>query len=387
MNANDFGLNAPGRLVSQGGPSGEYLAYVPNPLPRSLELKMQTVQLLSRADLTLGELNGIGQMLPNPDLLISVFIRREVVSSSRIEGTITDYRQLVLFEADKTSSDDLPDRQEVANHISATNYGFERLATLPICLRLIREVHERLMLGVRGEDKTTGQFRRVQNMIGRDGQTAARARFVPLPVAELQETLDDLQRFMGHPTDMPTLVDLALIHYQFETIHPFLDGNGRMGRLLINLLLCERRALVQPLLYLSAYLEKHKKKYVDYLLHVSQTGDWEPWVAFFLEGVASQARAAVHRSRELLRLREDYRMRWSQRTNSNLILGIIDKLFEQPAVTTKSIKEQFGVTFRAAQMNIDKLMADGILVEVTGKERNRIYLAAELVQIVTRDDD
>ena len=386
MNPNDFGAAAPGRLIPLAGPSGEYLTYVPNPLPRSIPLGMNLIRLLSEADRALGELKGIGRMVPNPDLLIQPFIRREAVSSSRIEGTITNYEQLVLFEADPSEGDEFPDHQEVANHVKANRYGYERLATLPVSLRLITEVHERLMQGVRGEDKTPGQFRRIQNMIGRDGQTPAQARFVPPPVASMHESLSELQQFMGRPTDMPVLVDLALIHYQFETIHPFLDGNGRMGRLLINLLLGERKVLTQPLLYLSFYLEKHKSEYVDHLLNVSRTGDWEPWVAFFLRGVAVQAKSAIQRSNELLGFREDCKSRWMKMTNSTLIMAVIDMLFERPAVTITTIKERLGVTFRTAQLNVEKLVADGILVEVTGKERNRIYLASEIVRIVTKDD-
>ena len=202
----------------------------------------------------------------------------------------------------------------------------------------------------------------------------------------MQESLSELQQFMGRPTEMPVLVDLALIHYQFETIHPFLDGNGRMGRLLINLLLCERQVLTQPLLYLSFYLEKHKSEYVDHLLNVSRTGDWEPWVAFFLRGVAVQAKSAIQRSNELLGFREDCKSRWMKMTNSTLILEVIDMLFERPAVTITTIKERLEVTFRTAQLNVEKLVADGILVEVTGKERNRVYLASEIVRIVTKDD-
>ena len=387
MQSKDFGATAPGRLIPLAGPSGEYLTYVPNPLPRAIPLGMKTIRLLSQADQALGELKGTGRMVPNPDLLINPFIRREAVSSSRIEGTVTNFEQLVLFEADPSEGENFSDHQEVANHVQANRYGFERLATLPVCLRLIQEVHERLMQGVRGEDKTPGQFRRIQNMIGRDGQTPAQARFVPPPVASMHESLSELQQFMGRPTEMPVLVDLALIHYQFETIHPFLDGNGRMGRLLINLLLCERQVLTQPLLYLSFYLEKHKSDYVDHLLNVSQTGDWEPWVAFFLEGVATQARTAIQRSSELLGFREDCKSRWMKRTNSTLILEVIDMLFERPAVTITTIKERLGVTFRTAQLNVEKLVTDGILVEATGKERNRIYLASEIVRIVTKDDD
>jgi len=385
LKAKNFGKHAPGRLVQQSGPSGDYLAYVPEPLPQLIPLKMRTIGLLSRADQALGELNGIGQMLPNPDLLISPFIRREAVSSSRIEGTVTDFEQLVLFEVGRDEGEAFADRQEVSNYVTATQYGFEQLKTRPIHLRLIREVHERLMRGVRGEDKTPGEFRRRQNMIGRKGQSPAEARFIPPPVEEMKESLDDLEHYINHPSGMPVLVELALIHYQFETIHPFLDGNGRLGRLLINLLLYSRGCLTQPLLYLSSYLERNKDQYMDHLLKTSQTGDWQPWLEFFLEGVAVQARTAIDRSNELLKLRDQLKAKWIK-IRTTLVLDLIDMLFERPAVTITSLSQRRGVTFHAAQKSIDRLVADGTLVEVTGKLKKRVYLAPEIVRIINKDD-
>ena len=387
MKPSDFEVGSPGHLVRQTDPSGAYLAYVPDPLPRSLLLSMETVALLSRSDQALGELKGIGQMLPNPNLLINPFIRREAVSSSRMEGTITNFEQLVLFEVDQAEGEAFADRQEVANYVVATRYGLDQInAGRPIHLRLIRDVHHRLMQGVRGEDKMPGEFRTRQNMIGRSGQAPADARFVPPPVTELGETLDDLERFINQPTGMPVLIELALIHYQFETIHPFLDGNGRVGRLLINLLLCDRGNLTQPLLYLSSYLERHKAEYIDHLLRVSQTGEWEPWVKFFLQGVAIQARTAIDRSNELLALRDRLRTKWIK-TRTNKILELIDMLFETPAVTITGLSQRLDTTFKAAQGCVDKLVADGTLVEVTGKLKKRVYLAPEIVRIVNKDDD
>ena len=281
---------------------------------------MRTVALLSKADQVLGELKGVGQMLPNPNLLIGPFIRREAVSSSRIEGTETDFEQLVLFEVEQADSENADDRREVSNYVAATQYGLERLKTLPVSLRLMREVHERLMRGVCGEDKTPGDFRRRQNMIGRKGQDPAQARFVPPPIEEMKSALNDLEHYIAHPPGMPVLVELALIHYQFETIHPFLDGNGRLGRLLINLLLCERGCLTQPLLYLSSYLERNKDQYMDHLLRISQRGEWVPWLEFFLDGVAVQSKTAIDRSNELLALRNRYRTKWMEQSTSTVIL-------------------------------------------------------------------
>ncbi len=270
--------------------------------------------------------------------------------------------------------------------VVATRFGLDRLRTLPVSLRLMREVHERLMQGVRGDDKTPGEFRKRQNMIGRKGQDPAEARFVPPPVEEMEQALDDLEDYIAHPPGMPLLVELALIRYQFETIHPFLDGNGRLGRLLINLLLSERGCLTQPLLYLSSYLERNKDQYMDHLLGVSQQGEWVPWLEFFLDGVAVQSKAAIGRTNELLRLRESCKSKWIEESSSTLILKLIDRIFERPAVTITGVARDLGVTFRTAQKNVEKLASDGTLVELTGKGRGRVYLARAIVAIINRNE-
>ena len=240
MRKKDFAEKAPGRLVRQTGVSGEFWAFVPDPLPPPIDLALETIARLSRADLALGELKGIGQMLPNPDLLIVPALRREAVSSSRIEGTVTSLEELFLFEADPADGDKSNDPKEVANYVVALKFGLSRLSNLPISLRLLREVHQQLMNRVGSGDERPGEFRDRQNMIGRPGQSPREARFVPPPAVEMRACLDALERYIGKPSNLPPLIDLALIHYQFETIHPFLDGNGRVGRLLVSLLLCER---------------------------------------------------------------------------------------------------------------------------------------------------
>jgi Fic family protein len=348
---------------------------------------MDTIAKLSKADLALGELKGVGQMLPNPHLLISPFLRREAVSSSRIEGTVTDLEQLLLFEADPSGGADLNDRQEVYNYVFALEYGLGRLLDLPVSLRLMREVHEQLMRGVRGEDKRPGEFRNRQNMIGRQGQPPQEARFVPPPVGEMQGCLRAMEAYIGHPSNIPPLIDLALIHYQFETIHPFLDGNGRLGRLLISLLLSERGCLSQPMLYLSSYFERYKDTYMDSLLAVSQRAEWNSWIDFFLDGVAIQSRTAISRSNKLLRLRDLYKSKVREITRSSSALQLVDMLFERPAVTISMAEKVLGVTFRSAQSLIHKLSSIRILTEVTGKERNRIYVAREIIATIQRDDD
>jgi Fic family protein len=367
--------------------AGDFLTYVPDPLPPRIELGLDTVNLLSEATLALGELKGVGRMLPNPHLLIGPFLRREAVSSSRIEGTVTDLRQLLLFEADPSRELRSDDDREVANYVHSLNYGLERLRDLPVSLRLMREVHARLMSGVRGEDKTPGEFRRRQNMIARPGQDPRQARFVPPPVAEMQEALHALEKYIAGPSRLPVLVDLALIHYQFETIHPFLDGNGRLGRLLISLLLCERGLLTQPLLYLSSYFEANRDEYMDLPLEVSRRGRWTEWIDFFLRGVTRQSRLAIGRASALVSLREDYRSRVRAFSRSSSAYGLIDLLFAQPAVTAKQSAGKLGLTFRAANLIIAKFVEQRILEEATGKERNRIYIAPEILRTIQQDED
>ncbi len=387
MRESDFTQGAAGRLVQASGISGKYWSFVPYPLPPDIRFDTATVKRLSEADQALGELKGIGRRLPNPHLLIGPFLRREAVASSRIEGTITDLRQLLLFEADPSGGAGLDegtraDRQEVLNYIGALTYGLGRLKSLPVSLRLMREVHERLMRGVRGQEKRPGEFRRQQNMIGRGGQTPDQARFVPPPVPEMQQCLYDLERFIGEGSDLPLLIELALIHYQFEAIHPFNDGNGRLGRLLISLLLCERDALTQPLLYLSAYFEERDEEYRDHLLRVSQEGAWKGWIDFFVEGVMIQSKKAASRSHQLLDLREEYRTHLQGVGQSSNLLLLADMLFERPAISVPQAREGLGITNTAAQKNVERLVAEGILAEVTGMRRNRIYLATRILEVI-----
>jgi Fic family protein len=382
----NFTGEAPGQLILESGTGGEFHAFIPNPLPPRLELGMGTVNLLAEATLALGELKGVGQMLPNPHLLIGPFLRREAVSSSRIEGTVTDLRQLLLFEADPSGDERSYDHQEVANYVNALTYGLERLRTLPVSLRLMREVHARLMAGVRGEDQRPGEFRNRQNMIARLDQLPRDARFVPPPVGEMQVALDALEKYIASPSRFPVLVDLALIHYQFETIHPFLDGNGRPGRLLISLLLCERGLLTQPLLYLSSYFERNRDEYMDHLLAISQRGQWTAWIDFFLKGVGHQSKLAVARSNALLKLRDEYRSLIQGFTKSSSAIRLVDWLFEQPAVTVNQVADRLGLTHRAASMNVQKFIEKNILEEATGKERNRVYIAPEIIRTIQQDE-
>ena len=383
MRVEDFIENTPGRLLRvHANRVGDYWAFDPDPLPPSLALDIDTVNLLATAERAVGELNGIGRMLPNPHLLIRPFLRREAVLSSRIEGTVTNLEQLLLFEAEPANRSSSPDVREVINYVRAMEYGLNRLENLPVSLRLIREVHAHLMEGVRGQANNPGEFRKIQNYISGPGWSIQQARYVPPPVTEMNQALADLERFMHSSTDTPFLIQLALIHYQFEAIHPFEDGNGRTGRLLLSLLMCEREYLSRPLLYLSGYLEKNRDTYMDCLLRVSQRCDWLSWINFFLEGVSSQARDAIFRTGQLMNLWQDYRARLQVARSSSLTLQLVDMLFTTPAVTAPYVQNELGVTQASARRAIERLEKDGILREATGQRRNRVYIAPEVFSIL-----
>jgi len=320
-------------------------------------------------------------MLPNPHLLIGPFKRREAVLSSRIEGTQASLSDLVLFEVRQASAAPGSDVIEVANYVAALEYGLSRRATLPLSKRLIAEMHGILMRGVRSQDRTPGLYRTTQNWIGPPGCTLRDATFIPPPPEQLHECLDELERFLHRPSEIPPIVRLAMIHYQFEAIHPFIDGNGRIGRLLVTLILCMDGVLPGPLLYLSAFLEKHRDEYYRRLLAVSQHGDWLGWALFFLRGVTEQAMDAVERADALVALRAKYHASFQQARSSALLLKLIDALFDLPALTVARASAVLDVTARAAQLNIDKLVEAGVLREATGQARNRIWVADEIRSI------
>lgn len=357
-----------------------YWAFVPNPLSPELKWTPDLIVALSEADRALGELAGLGRSLVNPHLLVRPFVRREAVLSSRIEGTQAslqdvfayEARQMALFEANS-------DVGEVVNYVRALEYGLDRLAKLPLSLRLIREIHARLMKGMRGEHLTPGEFRRSQNWIGPAGSTIESAPYVPPPVDEMAHALDAFEKFLHEPTGLPPLIRLGLIHYQFEAIHPFLDGNGRVGRLLISLLLCAWGLLPQPLLYLSAYFEASRSAYYDHLLAVSQSGAWEGWLSYFLAGIASQSRDAIERIYRLQDLREKYRQRFQTGRAAARLLQVVDLLFASPLITARQIEKSLKIDFTMAQRYINQLVKAGLLREVTGRARNRIYRADEII--------
>jgi len=358
-------------------------AFVPHPLPPALTWTSELVSALSQADRALGELAGLGHTLVNPNLLIRPFMRREAVLSSRIEGTqatLTDLyayegQQLALFEPP-------PDVQEVHNYVRALEYGLDRLHEFPLSLRLLREIHARLMEGVRGEEMAPGEFRRRQNCIGPRGCALEDATFVPPPVAQMHQAVDAFEGFLHQPSDLPPLVRLGLIHYQFEVIHPFLDGNGRVGRLFITLLLCAWGLLPEPLLYLSAYFVAHQQTYYDYLLNVSRRGAWEEWLIFFLRGVSEQSQDAVVRAGRLLDLREHYREQFQAARAAARLLQVVDLLFDRPLLKVNQIAEALEVSFNSASQYVRQLEDAGALCEITGKARNRVYRADEVLDAI-----
>jgi Fic family protein len=342
---------------------------------------MSTIHTLAQAERALGKLAGSGEMLPNPHLLIGPFVRREAVLSSRIEGTVANEEDLVLFKVDPDVQDRKPDTLEVRNYVTALEYGLERIRELPVSLKLLRELHARLLKGVRGADKSPGEFRDRQNYIGSPNATIADARFVPPPVPEMKQALAAFEKFLHGTSERPFLIDLALLHYQFEAIHPFRHGNGRVGRLLIPLLLCERNILTKPLLYLSAYFEKHRVEYSDLLLRVSQQAAWEAWIEFFLKGIAEQAMDGVERATKLMALWQDYRKRLQTARASILGQNLVDQLFMQPAMSVGLARQLLHVSFLSAQNNVMRLVKLGILKEMTGRKRNRIFIAPEILQL------
>lgn len=380
MRPEQFTSSASGKVIHH---PTDYWAFVPNPLPPQLEWSAEIIAALSTADRALGELAGLGHSIPNPHLLVRPFVRREAVLSSRIEGTQASLDDLLTFEAEQLILfDEGSDVAEVHNYVRALEYGLKRLDKLPISLRLLREIHARLMAGARGKQWTPGEFRRSQNWIGPPGSTLQAATFVPPPSDAMMDSLNAFEKFLHQPSELPPLVRLALIHYQFEAIHPFLDGNGRVGRLLISLLLCAWELLPQPLLYLSAYFESHRQEYYSGLLAVSRAGEWSGWLIFFLNGVAVQAQDAMARIRKLQTLQEEYRRRFQKGRASARLLQAVDLLFAHPMVTTAHVARELEVGFPAAQRYIEQLTKARVLKEITGKARNRIYRAGEILSAI-----
>lgn len=384
MDLKDYCSNEAGiAIVTQMG----FCAFVPNPLPPDITWSSSLVSLLSEADRDLSRLSTLIGAFPFPRLLIQPFMRNEAVISSRIEGTHASLIDVYTYETAQLSFfESTDDVREVYNYVRAMDYGLERLKSLPISLRLMRELHVKLMENVRGGMLTPGEFRRSQNWIGPVGSTPSTAPYVPPPVEEMHQALDALEKFIHADTDIPPLIRAGLIHYQFEAIHPFLDGNGRVGRLLIVLLFCEWGLLSQPLLNLSVYIEHYRQEYYDLLLGVSQKGAWEAWLRFFLRGVSEQARESVVRVERLQEIRAKYQPIVDQDRNSLRMAAVIDYLFSRPILSVRQASDGLSIPFKTAQAYLSKLVQAGVLREITGYARNRIFQAEEILRAMHGND-
>ena len=350
--------------------------------PTDLTIDSKIFKLQSQADMELGKLIGAAQILPDTNLFLLMYVRREAVLSSQIEGTQASLTDILKYEA-LPQDEQRVDLKEVSNYITALRYGLERLKTLPLSLRLIREIHEQLMQGVRGGEshKTPGEFRQSQNWVG--GTSPVTARYVPPPAAQVLSSLDELEKFFHDGSDLPILIKIALCHAYFETIHPFLDGNGRIGRLLVTFMLCEARVLSEPLLYLSIFFKENRDEYYSRLQAVRDNGDWEGWLSFFLEGVATVADGATRTACDIVNLREETRDRISPllgRRSGNA-LQLLDHLFKNPYVIVNHVQAALEVSQPTANALVAALEKIGVLVEMTGRKRNRVFAFEDYLKL------
>jgi Fic family protein len=380
MELSDFPRSVFGEARRTIGPHA-YVAYFPAPLPRRFDLPSDLVVLLGEAEAALGRLAGVGQLLPNPNLLIRPYLLREAVASTMIEGTQASLAE--IFEIGAAGDQPNADVEEVLAYVDAMEWAVTAAARLPISNRVLLEIHRRLLTGVRGAERRPGEFRKTQNWIGSPGSTLDGASFVPPPPELLGELLADWERFANEAPEMPLLVQDALLHVQFETIHPFLDGNGRLGRLLLVLFLIVRGRLTAPLLYLSAGIERERERYYSALSATRTEGDALPWVRLFLETVRSQSVDAVLRSERLIELRERYRAAATDLGSVNA-MAVVDLVCENPIATTRLVEARLGVARPTALRLLRQLEAAGVLEEArAGARGQRRYVARELMEVVT----
>ena len=378
------GSNRTGKIILT---ATGYNAFVPAKLPPyppiCIDDEMQA--LLSDADRRLGRLDGITQVLPNPDLFLAMYVKKEAILSSQIEGTQASFVD-VLNVSDKITSETRSGAEDVVNYVKAMNYGILRLNNLPLCLRLIREIHGILLEGVRGSDKSPGEFRKTQNWIGVAGCSLNNAAFVPPPAEEMLNCMSELESFFHDQTYIPALIKIAMIHAQFETIHPFLDGNGRVGRLLITFWLCQQKILAKPLLYLSYYFKQNRNEYYQRLMAVRLEGDWEGWIKFFLKGVSTVADEAIDSAKAILSLKEKYSKKLIEyQGNSNHAQRLLEYLFERPIITRKIVAEGLQISQPTANTLVDVFCKQGILLDVTPhKERYKLYYFQDYLDILEK---
>jgi Fic family protein len=371
--------NRAGNYISQ--PNG-YKAFVPKPLPPepSVLIDDELLALLSNADFTT-------DVLPNPELFVYMYVRKEAVLSSQIEGTQASLIDVLEFESQAVDPQKPQDVSEVVNYIAALNHGMDLLKDIPVSLRLIRGIHEKLLSTGRGSERNPCEFRTTQNWIGPAGSTLANATFVPPPPDGVIPAMGQLETFLHNPAPMPVLIKVALVHAQFETIHPFLDGNGRVGRLLITFLLQERGLLRKPLLYLSHFFKRNRVEYYDRLQEVRTKGDWEGWLKFFLRGVGEVANEATDVARKIITLREQHmlmiREKMGQRTGT--ATRLLEQLFYRPMINVHLVEEITGLSYANANTLITEFESLGLLKETTGQKRNRRYAYAPYLSLFTDD--
>ena len=377
-----------GRYVTQ---TNGYRAFIPAPLPPNppVRLTEELQVLLSQTDRALGRLDGSIQTLPNPDLFVLMYIRKEAVLSSQIEGTQSSLQDLLAAEARIFSPNQPRDVDEVVNYVSAMNLGLLRLKELPISTRLIREIHAELLQGVRGSRFSPGELRTSQNWIGPAGCTLNEATFVPPPHHEVPQKLAELETFLHTDMKLPLLIKIGLVHAQFETIHPFLDGNGRVGRLLITFLLCEREVLQKPVLYLSWFFKRHRQQYYEELQSVRDGGTWEQWLVFFLRGIVEVSRQATDTARQILDLRERHRHLITDTLGGTVGNGhrVLEYLYEYPIVSVSVVRNLIGTTYPPANNLVTRLVDCGILQEFTGQSRNRMFRYKDYIDLFHDDAD
>jgi len=373
-----------GKFVAQ---PGGYKAFLPKPLPPSPTIRYdeELQSLLSKADRSLARLDGVITVLPNPNLFIAMYVKKEALLSSQIEGTQASLEGILEFEADLIPKENLDEIKEVINYVRALNHGIERLKELPMSLRLIKEIHKTLLEETRGAHRNPGEFRKSQNWIGPPGFPLSEAIFIPPPPDLVIPAMGELEKFLHQESNIPPLVKIGLIHAQFETIHPFLDGNGRIGRLLITFYLFWKEILSKPLLYLSFYLKKKRQEYYDLLMKVRTEGAWEDWIKFFLTGISETSEEAAKSAREIIQLKEKLVAELYKSSIASIYaVRLIDLLFETPLVSTKEIIDKLKISKEAANELVKKFEKIGILKEITGKQRYKKYSFRQYIEIIAR---
>jgi Fic family protein len=361
-----------GQYISQ--PTG-YKAFIPSFLPPDPPVKIDGSlhQLLSEANIALGRLDTMGYLLPNVDFIIAMYVRKEALLSSQIEGTQASLEDIFEYES-QAPLKNIDDVQEVVSYIKALNHGLKRIEEFPVSIRLIKEIHHLLLSNTRGKEKTPGEFKRSQNWIGPGGSTLKNASFVPPPPLEASDAMGQLELFLHEEHELPVLIACALIHYQFETIHPFLDGNGRLGRLLITFYLCWKKVMQKPLLYLSYYFKLHRQEYYDRLNLVREKGDYEQWVSFFLKGIIWTSESALDTIKNVLSIADRHKkLLLQKKISSPLAIALLDYLFVKPHLSVQEVAQHFQISYQTAQSLINHFVGMELLKEITGKKRDRRF--------------